>query len=84
MIDPKYIKDLTPPQKVLDACFVTYLSDPIDPMWKMKRWTIEHCKSFVWAESVDTSDVSYEYDSTCAFYFGEESDKLLFVLKYST
>jgi hypothetical protein len=51
-------------------------------MWKMKRWAREHCKSYVWAELVDTTDVSYDYDSVCAFYFGDEQDHLMFTLKY--
>jgi hypothetical protein len=84
MIDPKYLKDFSPPRNLLDACFVVHLSDPTIPMWKMKRWARDHCKSYVWSELVDTSDVSYAYDSICAFYFGDEQDKLMFALKYST
>jgi hypothetical protein len=82
MIDPKYLKDLTPPRDLLDACFVVHLADPPVPMWKMKKWAREQCQSFVWAELVDTSDVSYNYDSVSAFYFGTEADKIMFALKW--
>jgi hypothetical protein len=51
-------------------------------MWRMKKWARAHCQSFVWAELVDTSDVSYQYDSVSAFYFSQEADKLMFALKW--
>jgi hypothetical protein len=35
-------------------------------------------------ELIDTTDASYRYDSVTAFYFGDEQDKLMFMLKYST
>jgi len=82
MIDPKYIKDLTPPRDLLDQCHQVLLPDPPEPLWKMKRWSRTNCASFIWAELVDTSDVSYDYDSITAFYFGNEQDKLMFTLKY--
>jgi len=47
MIDPKYLKDLTPPRDLLDACFVVHLADPPVPMWKMKKWAREQCQSFI-------------------------------------
>jgi hypothetical protein len=84
MIDPKYIKDLTPPAEVLDACFVAYLPDPSTAFWRMKKWALNNCNSFIWAGLVDTSDFDYKYDNVTAFYFGEEQDKLMFMLKYST
>jgi len=82
MINPKYLKDLTPPRTLLDQCHQVFLSDPIEPMWRMKKWARAHCQSFVWAELVDTSDVSYNYDSVSAFYFIEEADKIMFALKW--
>lgn len=82
MIDPKYIKNLTPPRDLLDQCHQVLLPDPLEPLWKMKRWARTNCASFIWAELVDTSDVSYDYDSITAFYFGNEQDKLMFTLKY--
>jgi hypothetical protein len=48
----------------------------------MKKWAREHCQSFIWAELVDTSDVSYNYDSVSAFYFTTEADKIMFALKW--
>jgi hypothetical protein len=74
--------DLTPPRELLDQCHRVFLSDPEEPMWRMKKWAREHCQSFVWAELVDTSDVSYQYDSVSAFYFSQEADKLMFALKW--
>jgi hypothetical protein len=74
--------DLTPPQDLLDRCCQVILSDPVEPMWRMKKWARAYCQSFVWAELVDTSDVSYQYDSVSAFYFSEEKDALMFQLKY--
>ena len=74
--------NITPPRDLLDQCYQVLLPDPPEPMWRMKRWAREHCKSYVWAELVDTTDVSYDYDSVCAFYFSDEQDKLMFTLKY--
>jgi hypothetical protein len=74
--------DLTPPQELLDQCYQVFLSDPAEPMWRMKKWARTHCQSFVWAELVDTSDVDYNYDSVSAFYFTSEADKILFALKW--
>jgi hypothetical protein len=82
MIDPKYLKDLSPPRNLLDACFSVQVSDSDIPMWKMKKWARDQCQSFVWAELVDTSDVSYNYDSVSAFYFTTEADKIMFALKW--
>jgi len=74
--------NLTPPRALLEQCHQVILSDPTEPMWRMKKWARTHCQSFVWAELVDTSDVSYDYDSVSAFYFIEEADKIMFALKW--
>ena len=82
MIDPKYLKDLTPPRALLDQCYQVLLSNPEEPVWRIKKWARAHCQSFVWAELIDTSNVSYQYDNVSAFYFSEEADKIMFSLKW--
>jgi hypothetical protein len=82
MIDPKYLKDLTPPRTLLDQCYQVLLPDSEEPLWRIKKWALEHCQSFIWAELVDTSDGDYNYDSVAAFYFSEEADKIMFALKW--
>jgi hypothetical protein len=82
MIDPKYLKDLTPPRTLLDQCYQVLLPDSEEPIWRIKKWALEHCQSFIWAELVDTSDGDYNYDSVSAFYFSEEADKIMFALKW--
>ena len=74
--------NLTPPQELLDQCHQVLLPDSEEPIRHIKKWARAHCQSFVWAELVDTSDVSYDYDSVSAFYFTEESDKIMFALKW--
>ena len=82
MIDPKYLKDLTPPRTLLDQCYQVLLPDSEEPIWRIKKWALEHCQSFIWAELVDTSDGDYNYNSVSAFYFSEEADKIMFALKW--
>jgi hypothetical protein len=82
MIDPKYLKDLTPPRALLDQCYQVLLPDSEEPIWLIKKWARAHCQSFVWAELIDISDASYDYDSVSAFYFGKEADKIMFALKW--
>ena len=82
MINPKYLKDLTPPRTLLDQCYQVLLPDSEEPIWRIKKWALEHCQSFIWAELVDTSDGDYNYDSVSAFYFSEEADKIMFALKW--
>ena len=82
MINPKYLKDLTPPRSLLDQCHQVLLPDTEESMWRIKKWAQTHCQSFVWSELVDTSDVGYNYDSISAFYFSEEADKIMFALKW--
>jgi hypothetical protein len=74
--------NLTPPRELLDQCYQVLLPDSEKPIWQLKKWAQAHCQSFVWAELVDTSDVSYQYDSVSAFYFIKEADKIMFALKW--
>jgi hypothetical protein len=73
---------ISPPPAVLAECYQVLIPDHQEPLWKMKRWAKTHCQSFVWVELIDTTDVSYTYDSITAFYFGNEQDQLMFMLKY--
>lgn len=74
--------DIEPPQELLSKCYQVLIPDHQEPLWQMKRWARKHCQSFVWMELIDTTDVSYTYDSVTAFYFGTEQDQLMFMLKY--
>ena len=71
-----------PPREVLDRCIQVCLADREASMREIRNWAYAHCESFVWSESLDTSDVSYEYDTVAAFYFYSESDATLFRLKW--
>jgi hypothetical protein len=51
-------------------------------MQEIRAWAYAHCESFIWSESLDTSDVSYEFDTVSAFYFYSEADATLFRLKW--
>lgn len=73
---------IEPPAELLAKCYQVLIPDHREPLWKMKRWARRHCQSFVWMELIDTTDVSYSYDSVTAFYFSEERDQLMFMLKY--
>jgi len=73
----------TPSQEVLDKCHQVFVSDPVTPMWQMRKFCRSSDLSLVWSELVDTSDVSGSiHDEIAAFYFIEEKDATLFSLKY--
>ena len=71
-----------PPREVLDRCIQVYLADHQISMREIRAWAYAHCESFIWAEQMDTSDVSYEFDTVSAFYFYSEADATLFRLKW--
>ena len=71
-----------PPREVLDQCQQVLLPDREASMREIRNWAYAYCESFIWAEIMDTSDVSYNYDSVAAFYFYSESDATLFRLKW--
>jgi hypothetical protein len=72
--------DLTPSQELLDQCHRVLINDEqmVEPPWKMKKWALQHCQSYVWMEEQDVSDVSLRWDYIYAFYFYEEKDALCF------
>jgi hypothetical protein len=71
-----------PPDDLLAKCHRVLIGDPKTPYWRMKKYCRELDLSLVWNELIDTSDVSYEYDSVAAFYFIDEPDAVMFSLKY--
>ena len=71
-----------PPREVLDRCIQVYLADHKASIQEVRAWAYAHCESFIWSESLDTNDVSYEFDKVSAFYFYSEADATLFRLKW--
>jgi hypothetical protein len=51
-------------------------------MREMKKWCWASGLGLVWAELVDTTDVSYTYDSVAAFYFISAEDVTAFSLRW--
>lgn len=82
-------KKMVPPQEILNKCYQIIISDNDaggagEPFWKIKKWALAHCKSFVWMDVSDVSDVSLYYDELATYYFGDERDALMFKLKYKS
>lgn len=82
-------KKMVPPQEILNKCYQIIISDNDaggagEPFWKIKKWALAHCKSFVWMDVSDVSDVSLYYDELAVYYFGDERDALMFKLKYKS
>jgi len=77
-----------PPDELLDRCHQILLNDgDIEKKhgttpWAIKRWALMNCKSFVWMNEQDVSDVSYQWDYIYAFYFGEDKDANWFQLRW--
>lgn len=81
LMDPE---EFGPPRDVLDMCVQVLVADeklkarPVD----IKRWCLENCKTFVWMDETDVSDVSPQWDYIYAFYFGEQEDANWFSLRW--
>jgi hypothetical protein len=71
-----------PTDKTLDACHCVTVADPLTSMREMKKWCWESGLGLIWAELVDTTDVSYNYDSVAAFYFMSAEDATVFRLRW--
>ena len=71
-----------PTEEQLRLCHEVIIAEPAFLMWQMKRFCRERELSLVWAELVDTADVSPEYDRVAAFYFIQAQDATLFRLQY--
>jgi len=82
MIYNSNFPNFEPPREILDQCVQVLLPDRDTGLKHIRDWCYQNCESFVWNELVDTSDVSYQYDSVAAFYFYQESDATLFRLRW--
>jgi len=82
MINPDYLKNLRPPEAMLDQCHQVFIADPAVRMWRMKQYCREQNLSLLWSELVETSDVSAFFDEVSAFYFIDPADATLFTLKF--
>jgi hypothetical protein len=80
---------LKPPDDVINKCHQVLITDNDakaagEPFWKIKKWCLTNCKSYVWMDVTDVSDASYHWDEIAAFYFHNEKDVLMFSLKYKS
>ena len=80
-------KKLKPPDDLLRKCHQVLLTDNDandagEPFWKIKKWCLANCKSFVWMDVTDVSDSSYIWDEIAAYYFHDSKDAVMFTLKY--
>jgi hypothetical protein len=78
-----------PPDDVLEKCHQVLITDNDstaagEPFWKMKKWCLAHCQSYVWFDVTDVSDVSYQCDEIAAYYFHDSKDAVMFTLKYKS
>lgn len=73
-----------PSDKTLDACHCVTVADPLSSMREIKKWCWDSKLSLIWAELMDTTDVSTHYDSVAVFYFYQESDAILFRLRWTS
>jgi hypothetical protein len=80
MIDNRY--SFRPEDWVLDRCHCVTMSDPRVSMREMKTWCWDSGLGLIWAEIMDTSDVSYNYDSVAVFYFESDTDVTMFRLRW--
>ena len=55
-----------------------------EPFWKIKKWCLAHCKSYVWFDVTDVSDASGLWDEIAAYWFHDEKDAVMFTLKYKS
>ena len=82
-------KKFKPPDDVLQKCHQVLITDTDckqagEPFWKIKKWCLANCKSFVWFDITDVSDASYQWDEIGAYYFADEKDVLMFTMKYKS
>ena len=80
-LDPE---ELYPPQALLDLCVQVLVAD--DKLkarpHELKRWCLENCRTFVFMDETDVSDVSLQWDYVYAFYFGDQEDANWFGLRW--
>lgn len=71
-----------PDDSVLDRCYCVTLADPRATMRAMKTWCWDSGLGLIWAELMDTTDVSTHYDSVAVFYFESDTDVTIFKLRW--
>lgn len=74
--------DFRPPQDILDKCVRIHIGDQKHRSADMIRWAKLNCKSFVWCEVKDVSDVSMTMDEVAELYFSDPVDVTMFELKF--
>jgi hypothetical protein len=68
-----------PSEELLNQCYIVELIDPKISPWKIKKWALEQCQSYIWMKEVPTENWSeYKY----LFHFTTEADKIMFALKF--
>ena len=82
-------KKFKPPDDVLERCHQVLITDNDaeavgEPFWKIKKWCLAHCKSYVWFDVTDVSDASGLWDEIAAYWFHDEKDAVMFTLKYKS
>lgn len=82
-------KQFKPPDDVLQRCHQVLITDVDceqagEPFWKIKKWCLAHCKSYVWFDITDVSDTSYQWDEIASYYFYDSRDAIMFTLKYKS
>jgi hypothetical protein len=80
-------KQFKPPDDVLERCHQVLITDNDataagEPFWKIKKWCLVHCHSYIWFDITDVSDTSGLWDEIAAFWFHDEKDAVMFTLKY--
>jgi hypothetical protein len=53
---------------------------PYDSEWSALEWAIEHCPSYITNQAVVRPETEGWYD--IAYYFAEESDAVMFMLRW--
>jgi hypothetical protein len=82
-------KKFKPTDDVLERCHQVLITDNDaeaagEPFWKIKKWCLAHCKSYVWFDVTDVSDASGLWDEIAAYWFHDEKDAVMFTLKYKS
>ena len=82
-------KKFKPPDDVLEQCHQVLITDNDteaagEPFWKIKKWCLAHCKSYIWMDVTDVSDASGLWDEIAAYWFHDEKDAVMFTLKYKS
>jgi hypothetical protein len=80
-------KQFKPPDDILEQCHQVLITDNDakaagEPFWKIKKWCLAHCHSYIWFDITDVSDASGLWDEIASYWFHDEKDAVMFTLKY--